>query len=119
MGSQRIEIHIQAITREEREAARDQDLTQRVDHGMGRVLCAETQMEDGKNLRTGVDRQPQPQDVCIAAQPGTQFVQLDIRKLEVAEKVLMEGLCMLPCTGQLGDDRGLTEAEDTFSGGSI
>jgi len=56
---------------------------------MCRVLRAETEMEDGKNLRAGVDGQPQPQHLCGAAEPGTQFVQLEVRDLEVAEKVLM------------------------------
>ena|SRR5216683_4409268 len=76
-------------------------------------------MEDGENLRTWVDRQPEPQYLFGAAQPGTQFVQLEIRKLEVAEKVLVEALSVLPSAGQPGDDRGLTVAEDPFSGGWV
>jgi hypothetical protein len=86
---------------------------------MGRMLCAETQMEDGKYLRTWVDRQPQPQDVCVAAEPGAQFVQLEIRKLEVAEKVLVEALSVLPSAGRPGGDGGLTVSEDPFSGGWV
>ena len=119
MGGQGIEIYIETITREEREAARGQDPSQGVDHGMGRVLRAETEMEDGKDLRTGIDCQPQPQDVCVAAEPGAQFVQLDIRKLEMTEKVLVEALSVLPSAGQPGDDRGLTVAEDPFGSGRI
>ena len=56
---------------------------------MGHVLGARTQMEDGKNLRTEVDGQPQPQDLFGAAQSRPQFVQLDIPKLEKTEKVLV------------------------------
>jgi hypothetical protein len=76
-------------------------------------------MEDGKNLRTWVDCQPQPQDVGVAAEPGAQFVQLEIRKLEVAEKVLMEGLSMLPSAGKPGGDSRLTVAEDTLGSGWV
>src|SRR5713226_10347979 len=76
-------------------------------------------MEDGENLRTWVDRQPEPQYLFGATQPGTQFVQLEIRKLEVAEKVLVEALSVLPSAGQPGDDRGLTVAEDPFGSGRI
>jgi len=86
---------------------------------MGRVLRAETEMEDRENLRTRVDRQPQPQDVFVAAEPGAQFDQLDIRKLEVAEKVLVEGLSVLPSAGQPGGNGGLTVAENMLSGGSV
>lgn len=49
MGRQRIEIHIQAITGEEWEATRGQELSQGVDEQMGHVLCAWTELEDGKN----------------------------------------------------------------------
>jgi hypothetical protein len=46
-------------------------------------------MQDRKDLRTGVDGQPQPQDVGVAAQPRPQLIQLEIGKLELTEKVLM------------------------------
>jgi hypothetical protein len=86
---------------------------------MGRVLCAQTQMQDGKNLRTGVNRQPQPQHVCVAAEPRPQFVQLDIRKVEMTEKVLVEALSVVPSAGQPRGDGGLAVAEDPFGRGSI
>jgi hypothetical protein len=69
---------------------------------MCHVLCPGTQLEDGKNLRAGVDDQPEPQHVLRAAQPGPQFVQLQVRKVEVAEAVLVQGLCMFPCASQKG-----------------
>jgi hypothetical protein len=55
MGRQRIEVHIQAITGEQREAARGQHLSQRVDEQMRHVLRAGNHLKDGKNLRTRVD----------------------------------------------------------------
>src|SRR5260370_4662233 len=86
---------------------------------MRRVLGERTEMKDGQDLRGGVDSPRQAQDLSVAAEPGAQFVQLEMRKLEVAEKVLVEGLSMLPSAGQPGGYRGLTVAEDTFGGGSI
>jgi hypothetical protein len=59
-------------------------------------------MEDGKNLCGGVDGQPQPQHLCGAAQPGAQFVQLQVRELEVAEGAFVQGLSVLTGTGQKG-----------------
>jgi hypothetical protein len=69
MGGEGIEIQVETIAREEWEATRGQDPPQGMDHGMGCVLRARTQMQDRKDLRTGVDGQPQPQDVGVAAQP--------------------------------------------------
>ncbi len=56
---------------------------------MCHVLRAGTQMEDGNNLGEGVDGQPQPQHVLVAAQPRAQFVQLEVREPEVAEGALV------------------------------
>ncbi len=76
-------------------------------------------MKHGKNLCAGVDGQPQPEHVLIAAQPGTQLIQLEVRELEVAERVLVQGLCVLASSRHPGGDSGMTVAEDTFSGGRI
>ncbi len=85
MGRESIKVHIQAITGEERQTARGQDLSQGVDECMRHVLRAGTQMEDGKKLRARVDSQPQPEHLCGAAQPCSQFVQLEVWELEMAE----------------------------------
>jgi hypothetical protein len=82
---------------------------------MGHVLCAGTQMEHGKKLCTRVDGQPEPQHVFGAAEPGAQFVQLEVREPEMAEEALVQGLRVLTSTGQPGSDRGLAKAEDTLS----
>jgi hypothetical protein len=76
-------------------------------------------MEDGKKLRTWVDGQPQPQDVGVAAESRPQFVQLEIGKLEMTEKVLVEALGMQPSAGQPGDDGRLTVAENPLCGGWV
>src|SRR6266487_4316821 len=90
-----------------------------MDHAVSRVLRTRTQIQDGKYLRTGIDGQPEPQDLFGATQPGTQFVQLDIRKLEMTEKMLMEAVSVLSGAGQPGDDRRLTVAEDALGGGRV
>ncbi len=82
---------------------------------MGHVLCAGTQMEHGKKLCARVDGQPEPQHVFGAAEPGAQFVQLEVREPEMAEKALVQDLRVLTSTGQPGSDRGLSKAEDTLS----
>ena len=61
MGREGIEVQIQAITGEERQTARGQDLSQGVDDRMRCVLRAGAKMEHGKNLREGINGQPEPE----------------------------------------------------------
>jgi len=86
---------------------------------MRHVLRAGAEMEDGKNLRAGVDGQPQPQHLFVAAQPGSQFIQLEVRELEIAEGALVQGLRMLASARQPGGDGGLSVAEDTLGSGRV
>jgi hypothetical protein len=46
-------------------------------------------MEHGQNLRTGVDDQPEPQHLGTTAEPGSQFVQLQVREVELEEEALV------------------------------
>jgi len=102
MGSESIEIHIQTITGEERKAARSQELSQGVDNPKCHVLCAGTEMEHGHKLRERIDGQPEPEHLCGAAQPGAQFVQLEVREPQIAERALVQGLCVLASASQKG-----------------
>jgi hypothetical protein len=74
VGCEGIKVQIETITREERQAARGQHLSERMDDRLCHVLCSGTQMEHRKKLGTRVDGQPKPQHLCGAAQPGAQFV---------------------------------------------
>lgn len=73
----------------------------------------------GRIARERIDGQPQPEYLCGAAQPGSNFVQLEVRDVEVAEAALMEGLSMLACASEPGGDGRLLVAEDPFGGRSI
>src|SRR5579859_8108864 len=59
MGGQGVEVQIEAITREKREAARNQEALQGVDDHVRRMLCAGAEMEYRKNLRERIDGQPE------------------------------------------------------------
>src|SRR5438874_6899027 len=63
MGREGIEVEVEPITGEKRKTAWGQHLSQRVNHRMGHVLGAGTQLEDGQNLGARVDRHPQPEHV--------------------------------------------------------
>ena len=86
---------------------------------MGPVLCTRTELKHRDDLGEGIDGQPQPEDLCGSTQPGLQFVQLEVREVQVAEAALMEERCMLACASEPGGDGGLTVAEDPFGGGNI
>ena len=86
---------------------------------MGHVLCSGAELKHGKNLREGINGQPEPQHLLRAAQLGSQFIQLEVRKVEVAEAVLVQGLCMFPCASQPRGDGGLSVTEDTLGSRKI
>jgi hypothetical protein len=86
---------------------------------MCHILRAGTQMEDGKDLGEGIDGQPEPQHLLRAAEPGAQFIQLEVRELKMAEGALVQGLSVLASASQPGGDGGLPVAEDPLGGGSI
>jgi hypothetical protein len=75
---------------------------QGVDDHVRCMLCAGAEIEYGKNLREGIDGQPEPEHLCGAAQPGSQFVQLKMWEPEVAEGALVQGLCVLASASQKG-----------------
>jgi hypothetical protein len=72
----------------------DQEVLQGMDDQMRRMLCAGAEMEHRKYLRERINGQPEPDHLCGAAQPGAQFVQLEMWEPEVAEGALMQGLCV-------------------------
>src|SRR5437763_17131183 len=54
-----------------------------------------------------------------AAQPGAQFIQLQMRELEMAKEAFVQGLCMSPSASEPGDDGGLPVAKDPFGRRSV
>ena len=62
---------------------------------MCHILRAGSKLEDGKNLRQGIDSQPEPEHLCRAAQPGSQFVQLEMREQQSVKRALVQGLRVL------------------------
>ena len=74
MGREGIKVEIEAITGEEWEATRSEDLSQGVDQQVCHLLGTGTQMEHGQKLRARVDGQPEPQHLCVGAEPCAQLV---------------------------------------------
>src|SRR5258708_27028274 len=53
-----IEVHIEAITGEDWEAAGSQDLSQGVAHSMSQEVCTRTELKHTPNLADGIECQP-------------------------------------------------------------
>jgi len=82
---------------------------------MCHVLRTRTELKHRDDLGEGIDGQPQPEDLCGSAQPGSQLVQLEVREVQVAEAALMEELCVLACASEPGGNGGLSVAENPLS----
>ncbi|HLX56537.1 MAG TPA: hypothetical protein VKR83_05895 [Ktedonobacteraceae bacterium] len=59
---------------------------------MSHDLRARAELKRRKNLGEGIDGEPKPQDLFGAAEPGAQFIQLQVREVEVGEESLVQGL---------------------------
>ncbi len=69
MGCQRIEVQVQAITGEKGDTARGQHLSERVNEQMRHVLRSRAELKHRKNLREGINGQPEPQHMLGAPEP--------------------------------------------------
>jgi hypothetical protein len=114
MGRDGIEVEIEPVTGEERQAARGQAPSQGVDNRMSHVLRAGTELKHRKNLGEGIDGQPQPEDLCGTAQPSSEFVQLQVRELEIGKEALVQGLSVFASASEPGGDGRLPVAEDSL-----
>ncbi len=76
-------------------------------------------MEHGNKLGAGIDGEPEPQHLLGVAQPSAQFIQLEVRELEMGEKALVQRLSVLACAREPGGDGGLPVAEDPFGRRSV
>jgi len=82
---------------------------------MRRQLRAGTHMEHRKDFRERIDGQPQPEHLCMVAQACAQFIQLQMREVEVAEEMLVQRVCVPACTREPPRNRGVSKAEDPRS----
>jgi hypothetical protein len=73
----------------------------------------------GRIARAGVDGQPEPKHLFGTAEPGAQFVQLQVWEVQMAEEAFVQGLSVRARARQPGGDGRLPVAEDPFGGGNI
>ena len=76
------------------------------------MLRAGSELKHRKNLRQRINGQPEPLHLSMAAQPGSQFVQLQVREPQMAEEALVQGVCVLASACEPPGNRGLSKVED-------
>ncbi len=64
-----------------------------MDEVMGRVLGARAEGEHWDQLAQWVNDDPEPQHVRPVAQPGPEFIQLEVGQLQPLEPAVMQPLC--------------------------
>jgi len=69
MGRQGIKVQVQAIAGEQGQTAWSKALSKRVDHQVGHVLRAGTELEHRQNFGARINRHPQPLHLRTATQP--------------------------------------------------
>jgi hypothetical protein len=79
---------------------------------MGQVLGARAKVEDGQKLGAGINGKREPLHLLMATQLGTEFVQLHVWEMEVAEGAFVQELSVLACPRQPPRDGRLTGAKD-------
>ena len=82
VGRESIKVEIEPITRKERETARGPAFSQSVDERCA-MCCVRGPSSSTENFVQGINGQPEPQHLFGIAQPGAQFIQLEMRDLEV------------------------------------
>jgi hypothetical protein len=60
-----------------------------VDEPMSHVLRSRVELKHRKNFRAGINGQPEPKHLCGATEPRTQFVQLQVREVQMVEEALV------------------------------
>jgi hypothetical protein len=99
VGGERIKVAIEPVTGKQWDATRRQPLLESMDEPMGHGLGAGAELKRRKNLGEGIDRQPEPENLIGAAEPGAQFIQLQVGEVEIGEEALVQGLRVLASTG--------------------
>jgi hypothetical protein len=96
MGGEGIEIEVEAVTGEDGHTAWSQNEGDRMEQGIGHELSAWAELESGEEFGGRVTGDPHLQVVGLVVQGGEEFVQLEMAKDQVLEKVGMNLLGVFP-----------------------
>jgi hypothetical protein len=89
-------------------------LAQPVDEQLRHLVRSRTQLEHRNALGEWIDGHPEPQNLRVAAQACSQFIQLQMRDLEMAERALMQDLGIRSCLQQPVRDRRMPDPQNSL-----
>jgi hypothetical protein len=72
-------------------------LAQAVDDELRHLVRPRTQLEHRNALSEGIDSHPEPEHLGVTTQARSQFIQMQVRDLQMAKGALLQGLGMRPC----------------------
>ena len=120
MSRECIKGEIEPVTGKEWEAPRRQALLESMDEAMGHGLGARAERVSPEESRVrGSMASQRKTNLVGAAQPGAQFVQLQMWEPQIGEGTLMQALGVLTCAREPGDAGSLSKAKDSRSRGRI
>jgi len=73
-------------------------------------------LSSGDDFRASIEREPEPDGLALVAQGGSQFVELDVQRLQAAEETRAQFLRMSRGTGQPGCNRCFGMSKDAHCG---
>jgi hypothetical protein len=98
VGRQRVEVQVQPITGENRQAARGKPETQVMDDGMRCHLGPRAKVQHRDEFGQWVERHPQPEDVCSITEACPEFIELEVWEREVPNPAVVQGGAVLTRT---------------------
>src|SRR5262249_993538 len=75
---------------------------------------ARSQMQHRDDFTDRIDGHPEPEYLSTVAEPGTQFIELDVRQVQALENAVVEHGSVLPSSSQPGGDCGVALAKDPY-----
>ncbi len=112
VGHQRVEVEVQPVAGEDRETAWSPAMTKLVDDSTRRILRAGATLQHGDEFGQRVDHDPQPEHVRALPQARAEFVEQELRELEVAQPAVVQCRTVLTGPAEPGGKRILTMPKD-------
>jgi hypothetical protein len=114
-----VEVVPEAIGTEDGDAAGFEAGFEFMNDGIGHILIARAEQEDGHDFGFGVKDGPDPDIVFGALEVTPELVELKMREFEVDEEMVVELATVIAASGEPGADGGFADVEDDRECGRV
>jgi hypothetical protein len=119
VGREGVEVVPEAIRTEDGDAAGFEAGFEFMNDGIGHILIARAEQEDGHDFGFGVKDGPDPDIVFGALEVTPELVELKMREFEVDEEMVVELATVIAASGEPGADGGFADVEDDRECGRV